>query len=562
MNLRQQIIEDEIDQVAKLFGFSEDVAFLRFVHHLLTGRSLHSFDDNDLVDGGQDKQIDVITIDSDDSAADVWILQAKNSASFSSNALIQMGNGLRWLLQMPRKEVASLSNQAFSDKIHEFRSVRSELGPSNLRIHVAFVSTGSTEDISDEFEQELRVIRDTYSGDVFESFEIRAYGHDELVALLKERDRKTNSIDADLEIRYDVNNPSLINYRAEDLRGLVCTVPAQEIARIVNDDPSGSIFDLNLRKFLGGRGAVNKDIMETCSSPEDSHEFWFLNNGITIVCDDYDANTDPDDPRVKLKNLQIVNGCQTATTLAVAQKNGTLSPDVRVMVRVYQTAESGLVDKIVLTTNNQNRISSRDLRANDAVQVDMERGFAIHGLLYERKQRQHDSIAEDPAKILPNEAVGQWYLAIVLKNPADGRGRKYKVWGELYNKIFGGKQPIEPYIVAAFLGRRVVEWINKSGLKTDSEDVKRMLAKRGAFHIGRIAAFLWKGDDQWNEPQEVLVERISVLATDGSLSSTIAEAYELFEKIVLNGDNFVEDIDRALKSYALDEAINKTLYTR
>ena len=155
-----------------------------------------------------------------------------------------------------------------------------------------------------------------------------------------------------------------------------------------------------------------------------------------------------------------------------------------------------LVDKIVLTTNNQNRISSRDLRANDAVQVDMERGFAIYELLYERKQRQHDSAAENPEQIVANEAVGQWYLAVVLKNPADGRGRKYKVWGEFYDKIFAGKQPIEPYVAAVLLGRRVAKWINASGLKRDADDVKRMLAKRGAFHVGRIAAFLWKGNDR------------------------------------------------------------------
>jgi hypothetical protein len=427
MSLRQQIVEDEVDRVASLLELPEDLAFLRFAHHLLTGRSLHAFDDDDLVDGGQDKQIDAITIDSDDSAADVWIIQAKASPSFSSNVLVQMANGLKWLMQAPRKDLDTLDNKAFRDKILEFRSVRSDLGPSNLRLHVAFVTLGSTKDLSKEFEQELGTIRGAYSDDVFESFDIRAYGHDELNELLKARDRRTNSIDADLKIRYDVNKGSMINYRAEDLRGLVCTVSAQEIARIVNEDTSGTVFDLNLRQFLRSRSAVNKDIMETCTSPETAHEFWFLNNGVTIVCDGFDPNLDPDDPRVKLKNLQIVNGCQTASTLAAAQKEGTLRPDVRFMARIYETSKTGLVDKIVLTTNNQNRISSWDLRANDAVQVDMERGFAIYGLLYERKQRQHDSKVEDPKKIVPNEAVGQWYLTTVLKNPADGRGRKYKV---------------------------------------------------------------------------------------------------------------------------------------
>lgn len=189
-NVRQQIIGDEIDGVAALLGISEDAAFLRFAHQLLTGRSLHAFDDDDVVDGGQDKQIDAVTIDSDDSAADVWIVQAKNSSSFSSNALIQLGNGLRWLLEAPRKELDSLDNQPFKDKIIEFRGVRFELGPANLRLHVAFVAAGSTENLSKEFEQELGAIRGRYSDeDLFEWFDIRAYGHDELNELLRARDR-------------------------------------------------------------------------------------------------------------------------------------------------------------------------------------------------------------------------------------------------------------------------------------------------------------------------------------------------------------------------------------
>jgi hypothetical protein len=83
-NIRQQIIVDEVDGVATRFGISEDVAFLRFAHHLLTGRSLYAFDDDDLVDGGQDKQIDTVTIEADDSAADVWSL-GRNSKLWITN---------------------------------------------------------------------------------------------------------------------------------------------------------------------------------------------------------------------------------------------------------------------------------------------------------------------------------------------------------------------------------------------------------------------------------------------------------------------------------------------
>jgi hypothetical protein len=330
----------------------------------------------------------------------------------------------------------------------------------------------------------------------------------------------------------------------------------------VNDDTSGSIFDLNIRRFLGSRGAVNKDIHETCTSLENSYEFWFLNNGITIVCDEFDANTDPDDPHIKLANMQIVNGCQTATTLAVAQRDGALAPDVRVMVRIYETSDTDLVDKIVLTTNNQNKISSRDLRANDPVQIDMENGFRIYGLYYERKTRQFDTGQVPIDRIFANESVGQWYLAVVLKNPADARGRKYKVWGEHYNKIFSGQQQIEPYIVASLLGRCIGKWIDQSGLRSDTDDVKRMLAKRGAFHVGRIAAFYWRGSDDWRGSQDKLAQQVRDLETDcETVESYITNAFTALEQIIRDNEDFVEDIDRALKSYALDERISRVLHT-
>lgn len=113
MNLRQQIIQERVEQTAKNLGFSEDIAFLRFAHSVVTGQSLHAFDLSDLVDGGQDKQIDVITIEQESDEATLYILQAKNTTSFSSNMLIQMHNGLDWIFKKPKLDVSGLTNIAF-----------------------------------------------------------------------------------------------------------------------------------------------------------------------------------------------------------------------------------------------------------------------------------------------------------------------------------------------------------------------------------------------------------------------------------------------------------------
>jgi hypothetical protein len=73
-------------------------------------------------------------------------------------------------------------------------------------------------------------IRSDYDNDTFETFSIEAVGCDELNELSKVQERQTRRVDADLKVRYDANNPSLIKYYAQDLKGFVCSVPATEIA--------------------------------------------------------------------------------------------------------------------------------------------------------------------------------------------------------------------------------------------------------------------------------------------------------------------------------------------
>ena len=504
--------------------------------------------------------MDVFAIEEQADSADIYIVQTKYTDSFSSNALVQLGNGLRWVFQRPRKDLDSLANTALRDKILEYRALQNNLGPSNIRVHVRFVTIGDTKKVSAEFLQELKGIREAYGNDTFESFSIDPIGIDELTDLSKMQERQTRRVDAELKVKYDANNPSLIKYYAQDLQGLVCSIPASEIARLVNENPDGAVFDLNVRRFLGSRGAVNKDIQTTCTTVASSYEFWFLNNGITVVCDKFDPVTDPDNPHVKLKNLQIVNGCQTATTIALAQKEGKLAPDVRVLTRIYQTQNPALVDKIVLTTNNQNQISSRDLRANHPVQLDMERAFFIYGYYYKRKPRQFDGQAIDVNKLFTNEYVAQAYLAIVLKTPSDGRARKYKVWGESHARIFSGGA-VEPYIISAIIASRATEWLRASGYTTAAGQIQRLIAKRGSFHVARVAAYLCRHSDGWHGNQQALAqELVEFQKSANKLTDIIPAAFDLVVAAIKANPTHAADVDRALKSSALDKDIDKRLH--
>lgn len=80
------------------------------------------------------------------------------------------------------------------------------------------------------------------------------------------------------------------------------------------------LFALQVRGFLGDN-LVNRAIQHTLRySPE---EFWFYNNGVTIVCDEAVPSQRGGKWRLNLKNPQIINGQQTVRKSAETDARNT-----------------------------------------------------------------------------------------------------------------------------------------------------------------------------------------------------------------------------------------------
>jgi len=517
-------------------------------------------DPADWVDGAQDKQIDLVTIDEQENEADIYIVSAKFTDTFSSNAIILMSNGLQWIFTRARTEVATISNTAFRDKILEIRSLLSGTGPSNVSIRCFFATNGISSILSDEYKQEEQQILYEYSNCTFADFTFETLGADELVALINRSERRERTIDADIPINYDANSPSLIRYDSQGLKGIICTATAREVAKLVNRDTGGALFDSNIRRFLGKNRVVNADILHTATDRNSSHLFWFLNNGITIVCDNCDPVTDP--PKVKISNLQIVNGCQTATALAHAARDRTLRPDTRVLLKIFETHDPTLASRIVITTNNQNRISTRDLKANDAVQQDMQRRFANYSLLYEHKVNQYANLTLAAGQqIVSNDAVGQAYLAVALRKPSDARRRKYKIWAEHYQDIFSGGTA-EPYVICLLLCKAATVWARNALLGARITELRRKLLNNAVLHMARIAAFLWRQSDDFNQSQADLQAQIATLQhSPATLDPHFASGLRRLETLIVANPGLKDDIDATLKSAVLESAITRSLHS-
>jgi hypothetical protein len=182
-------------------------------------------------------------------------------------------------------------------------------------------------------------------------------------------------------------------------------VPTREIGRIMHVYKN-TILKFNPRSFLELKhNPVNQEI-ETSIRNTRGNEFALFNNGITIVAESTSISTNTakqGTAQIILRNPQLVNGAQTAYTLAriyedcVSSKNFEVFRGKEVLMRVInflgpvkpqnQDARIRLMGEISKASNSQTKVEESDRRSNDPVQIRIQTEFfEKYGLYYERKR--------------------------------------------------------------------------------------------------------------------------------------------------------------------------------
>lgn len=184
-------------------------------------------------------------------------------------------------------------------------------------------------------------------------------------------------------------------------------VPTIEIARILSKYKN-SILEFNPRSYLDlSSGSVNEKIAKTITDYQ-TNEFALFNNGITMLSDDTvysDKVGKRNKADILITNPQIINGGQTAFTLSVLYdrftKNDTLhtfdNKEVLLKIISFNAEENEgdtfkehklkLIEQISIATNDQSPVYEADRRANDKVQIDLQKLiYQDFGLYYERKR--------------------------------------------------------------------------------------------------------------------------------------------------------------------------------
>ena len=100
------------------------------------------------------------------------------------------------------------------------------------------------------------------------------------------------------------------------LKAVYGQVSAVDVAKWYRDY-GNQLFSRNIRHFLGVKSDVNSAIGKTIS--ENAESFWYFNNGITIIVNQYVkqafGGSDRSIGLFDCKNATIVNGAQTAGTI-------------------------------------------------------------------------------------------------------------------------------------------------------------------------------------------------------------------------------------------------------
>lgn len=235
-------------------------------------------------------------------------------------------------------------------------------------------------------------------------------------------------------------------------RVFVGRVAVAEIARLI-ERHGDRLLERNIRRYLGLQGnRVNENISNTLQS-EDSNNFYFYNNGITLICDKFIYNgLQSGNYQTKIENLQIINGGQTCITIHETLKRQPSPPEnAFVLVRLYELPfdNEELAPKITLATNSQNPVDLQDLRANDQQQRQLEIDIDQLGFIYRRKRAETPLQANEFTIGTAAEAV----LSVWRQKPHQAKffGREH--FGRLYDEIFTSQLNGTQVIIAVLLYR-------------------------------------------------------------------------------------------------------------
>lgn len=508
----------------------------------------------DIVDGDDDNGLDVVFINSNDQGIFINILNCKSSETekFSEVELGKIKNGLFYTFEADKKKYKKLENQNLLAKIEEIREDKENIVEVNC-FYCAFSGDNNKDKKIKREVEEIQNYFSEYFKTVYPNakFNLSLINAEDLFYI--DAQRKQSLRNEKISIPYYGDKVISNEVETEKIDGRLATVRGEEIAKLV-EKYGESLFEKNVRGWMSFR-KYNKDILYSCSSDNESELFWFLNNGLTIVCDK--CVPEPDKKILKLTAPQIINGQQTARVLEKAYKDGILKENVKVLLKIYVTTDPDIIIKVAKATNSQLVVKSRDLVSNNTEQLAIQNEFIRNKYGYERQRGEKKSKTADIKENFNNFFVAQSVLSTLFGQPSFAKKKQEdKIFGEPnYSKIFRNNSVDEILTVTLLCNFCLGE-----GLKLERKNISDQIKYFAFFHIARIIWFNLKNKEKMKNDEIISIiqnhknkKKLNNIYTKASnILLGVYKKYNKKEKIISIGHLF--------SRLEVDKDINKLLF--
>lgn len=381
----------------------------------------------------------------------LWLIQAKVETGFTETVIDLVASSTKRLLDLSSEEddLRSLYSAAVVERTGYFRAALKKLATRHPRVEVHFVyaTRGNLANVHAKVEIKCKDLSTQFETMVSGSGHVELNGASELYELASSSPSYT------LELAYQENATSGSSH--------IALVSLRDYMTFISDDRGTlrrHIFDWNVRDYQGWV-EVNQEIAASVSDP-DAPEFWWLNNGVTVVC----SRTSIVGKTYILDDVQIVNGLQTSHTLHRSLQSLPTDSDIlsrQVMVRILVTTDSATRDRVIRATNRQTSVPVSSLRATDEIQRKIEQFFLLNGWYYDRRKNYYRNMGKSVDKIVGIPFLAQAVMAMGLGRPNDSRGRPSSLLkqDDDYRKVFSPSLDLAVYLWCAIAQREVDQYL-------------------------------------------------------------------------------------------------------
>ena len=464
---------------------------------------------------------------------ELHIIQSKTAGNFREAPVDRFISTTRQLLKLqPDYSRLTRYNESVKVTLEGFRQTYLGLASKfpDLKIRYYYVSKSAATTIHSNLESKRDELVDI-AKDLFPDADIgmEFVGARRLLDLARTRPKNTY----ELKVKKNLS----------DTDAHVVLTPLSSYAGFIKDSEGQirrDLFESNVRDFQGNT-EVNRDIATTLQE-ETIVDFWWMNNGVTILANKATLNGD----FITIENPQIVNGLQTSKQIAKhADPDSANSRSV--MIKILSSENDETRDKIIKATNSQNRIQPASLRATDRIQGDIEYALKNAGLYYDRRKNYYKNEGKDCDKIIGIPLMAQIIMSIILARPNDARARPSSLikHNKDYSNMFSDRFPINLYVNAAKLLVRV-----RTILRTRAEMTHRDRANLRFYVLYWLVASVTNSMEP--RPEDVANLQLDRITYD-DIAAAIDAVWTLFFSLgkddqVAKGSELINSLQNALKS--------------